>query len=347
MGRKRARERDVEDRGRLTLTCEPVGLTAPNPGQVAAVQEKLLAWFEVEGSDLPWRRSRDPYAVLVSELMLQQTQRARVIPKYLEFLERFPSVQALAAAPAAAVIRAWSGLGYNRRALALHQIARRVLENGGALPSDREALLALPGIGAYTAGAVACFGFGQGVAFVDTNIRRVLGRVLNGEAFPAVAPKRDKALAAAALPAGRAYEWNSALMDLGARICSARAPRCEVCPLAAECRARPGLRYEATAPLRRVAEIGATYSARSGGSSKQAVSFTASDRYLRGRIVEALRLLQEGEALDLSSLALAATGIELPPQDERVGVLVDRLVREGLVAAAHDGEQTPRYRLPT
>ena len=180
----------------------------------------LLAWFEEHGRDLPWRRTRDPYAILVSEVMLQQTQVERVIPRYLRWLERWPTVDALAAATAADVIREWQGLGYNRRALSLHRAARVVARDGW--PED---LTMLPGVGAYTAAALRSFAFGEPVLPVDTNVRRLQERTRH-EFGPAC---------------------GQALMDLGATICLARVPRCNECPLAAACPSR-GRRYE---PLRR------------------------------------------------------------------------------------------------
>ena len=181
------------------------------------MRESLLRWFEAHGRDLPWRRTRDPYAILVSEVMLQQTQVDRVVPRYLAWLERWPTVEALAAAPAANVIREWQGLGYNRRALNLHRAARHIAAKGW--PHD---LTELPGVGRYTADAVGCFALGRDVLPVDTNILRVRER--SGEAF-------DPSCA-------------QALMDLGATVCLARVPRCGVCPLAADCPSR-GRRYEA------------------------------------------------------------------------------------------------------
>jgi A/G-specific adenine glycosylase len=184
------------------------------------VEQELLAWFGRHGRDLPWRRTRDPYAILVSEVMLQQTQVARVVPRYLEWLERWPTASALAAASAADVIRAWQGLGYNRRAVSLHRAARQVAETGW--PDD---LTELPGVGRYTAQAIRCFAFGEPVLPEDTNVRRVRERTR--AAFgPACA---------------------QALMDLGATICLARIPRCSACPLAGDCPSR-GRRYE---PLRK------------------------------------------------------------------------------------------------
>jgi A/G-specific adenine glycosylase len=184
------------------------------------VEAALLAWFSRHGRDLPWRRTRDPYAILVSELMLQQTQVERVIPRWLAWLERWPTAEALAAASPADAIREWQGLGYNRRALALHRAACQVAEHGW--PDD---LTALPGVGRYTADAVSNFAFGGTVLPEDVNVRRVQERT--GHAF--------------------GPEHAAALMDLGATVCLARVPRCGACPLAGECPSR-GRRYE---PLRK------------------------------------------------------------------------------------------------
>jgi A/G-specific adenine glycosylase len=184
------------------------------------VQRELLAWFSANGRDLPWRRTHDPYAVLVSEVMLQQTQVARVVPRYLEWLERWPTPSALAAASAADVIRAWQGLGYNRRAVNLHRAARQIAATGW--PED---LTQLPGVGRYTAHAIRCFAFGEAVLPEDTNVRRVRERTR----------------------ARFGPECAQALMDLGATVCLARIPRCGVCPLAPDCPSR-GHKYE---PLRK------------------------------------------------------------------------------------------------
>jgi A/G-specific adenine glycosylase len=180
------------------------------------VREELLCWFAAQGRDLPWRRTRDPYAILVSEVMLQQTQVARVVPRYLRWLGRWPTVASLAAAPSADVIRAWQGLGYNRRALNLQRAAREVAANGW--PED---LTRLPGVGAYTAAAVECFAHGRPVLPVDVNVRRVQERT--GEPFD--------------------HRCAQALMDLGATVCLARVPRCGACPLAGGCPSR-GRRFE-------------------------------------------------------------------------------------------------------
>ena len=196
------------------------------------MQDAVLAWYSQNARDLPWRQTRDPYAILVSEVMLQQTQVVRVVPRYLEWLERWPTAEALAGAAPADVIRAWSGLGYNRRAVNLHRCAQAVAARGG-FPREPEELRKLPGIGPYTAAAIACFAFGAQIAAPDTNALRVIER-----AFPGADVEP---------PPGRAYEWNQALFDLGREVCIARRPRCDSCPLAAGCPSR-GRTY---APLRR------------------------------------------------------------------------------------------------
>jgi A/G-specific adenine glycosylase len=184
------------------------------------VERELLAWFAERGRDLPWRRTRDPYAILVSEVMLQQTQVERVVPRYIEWLERWPTVESLAGASTADVIRTWQGLGYNRRAINLQRAACVVSDDGW--PED---LTELPGVGPYTAAALANFAFGRDVLPVDTNVRRVQERT--GFSF---SPRAAQAL-----------------MDLGATVCLARVPRCGICPLAGECPSR-GNRYD---PLRK------------------------------------------------------------------------------------------------
>jgi A/G-specific adenine glycosylase len=207
--------------------------------RIAAIQQQILAWFAANARDLPWRRTRDPYQILVSEVMLQQTQVDRVLPKYAAFLEAFPNLEALAAAPTAEVIRLWAGLGYNRRAVNLQRTAIAVRdEHGGQFPRTPEELLKLPGIGPYTAGAIACFAFEQQVAFIDTNIRRALRRALLGpDEAPPPSERELLALALELVPAGQAWAWNQAIMELGALICTAAAPACWRCPIRSECRA--------------------------------------------------------------------------------------------------------------
>jgi A/G-specific adenine glycosylase len=297
-------------------------------------RERVLAWFAEAGRDLPWRATRDPYRVLVAEVLAQQTQAARAAAAWPRFLERFPDVATLAAAAPAEVLRAWQGLGYNRRALALHRTAQAVEERGG-WPDTVEGLAALPGVGPYTARAVACFALGRRVAPVDTNVARVLARSLAGADPAQLTPAARQRLADEALPppahgpavpgapdrSGRAWTWSSALMDVGALHCRPR-PRCEGCPLAPSCRwralgpAAPPPRPRAQAP------------------------FATSDRRWRGAVVRALAAAPDG--LDRAALAAA---VQAAAADRPAGwfdTLLARLEAEGMVATAADG----RLRLP-
>ncbi len=210
----------------------------PAPATIRRFQRSLLGWYGKHGRDLPWRRTRVPYRVLVSEIMLQQTQVDRVIPKYRQFLKTYPTMRRLAAAPVDDVRRLWYPLGYNIRPVRLHAIAREtVARYRGRLPDDGEALRGLPGIGRYTAGAIRCFAYGRDVAVLDTNVRRVLGRVFLGPRRLARA-RGDAAfwdLADALVPAGHGYDFNQALMDFGATWCTPRKPRCVTCCMKGFC----------------------------------------------------------------------------------------------------------------
>jgi A/G-specific adenine glycosylase len=219
-------------------------------------QRRLLTWYRRYGRDLPWRRTREPYRILVSEIMLQQTQVERVLPKYHQFLDHYPTMEALAAAPVDDVRRLWYPLGYNVRPVRLHAIARETIARyGGRLPDTADTLRRLPGVGRYTAGAILAFAHGRDVAILDTNVRRVLGRVFLG-------PRRLRRLrgektfwdlAEALVPRGRGYDFNQALMDFGATWCTPRRPRCVRCPMRAFCATYPtlergGLRAPPTPP---------------------------------------------------------------------------------------------------
>jgi A/G-specific adenine glycosylase len=241
-----------------------------------AMINAVLGWYAENGRDLPWRRTHDPYAILVSEVMLQQTQVSRVVPRYLAWLERWPDAAALAAATPAEVIEAWSGLGYNRRAINLHRCAQAVVEQGG-FPRDQADLRALPGIGPYTAAAIACFAFGDQVAAPDVNARRVLGRAFGDPDLPP--------------PPGRAYEWNQALFDLGSGVCIARRPRCELCPLATGCPSA-GITF---APLRKQSRFEGSFRQRRSAMLK---------RLLASRRLD-VATLDDREALD----ALVSDGL--------------------------------------
>ncbi len=203
--------------------------------RLARFQRALLAWYRRHGRDLPWRRTRDPYAILVSEIMLQQTQVRRVLEYYPRFLARYPTVADLAAASEPAVRDSWDGLGYYRRASNLRRAAQLVAERyGGRFPAEVATLQQLPGIGRYTAGAVATFAFGQDAPILDTNAARVLARVF-GHGRRRGRTRRLWALASATIPRGRGYDFNQAIMDLGALVCRARRPACPVCPVRKAC----------------------------------------------------------------------------------------------------------------
>ena len=227
-----------------------------HPEKAAAVKTILVSWFRENGRDLPWRHTRDPWRILVSEVMLQQIQVSRAIPFYERFLERFPTLEDLAAAPLADAIRTWGDLGRYRRVVNLHRTARIVVdEHGGELPSDPDVLVRLPGIGPYTAGAVACFAFEKDVPFFDTNMHRVLHRVFFGPDVPEPAVKAREILGLAAdlVPPAEGWSWNQAVMEFGALRCTARKPLCEGCPLQTACEAYPGV-LEALAGVPRAAK---------------------------------------------------------------------------------------------
>lgn len=203
-------------------------------------QRRLLNWYKEHGRDLPWRKTTDPYKILVSEVMLQQTQVDRVIPKYHEFLEQYPSFEALAEAPADDVRKTWYPLGYNIRPLRLHSIAREtVARYNGTLPNDHDELLSFKGIGRYTAGAIRSFAFNEDAPILDTNVMRVLHRVFVGTGNPKNQKNELWALSEALIPRGRGYDFNQALMDFGATVCTARDPYCLLCPMKGFCKTYP------------------------------------------------------------------------------------------------------------
>jgi A/G-specific adenine glycosylase len=215
----------------------------PLPADRRRFRQRLLNWYHRHGRDLPWRKTSDPYHILVSEIMLQQTQVDRVLPKYAEWLDRYPSFEALAAAPESEVTRTWYPLGYNIRPKRLQSIAREAVERyDGQLPSDEETLLSFKGIGAYTAGAIRSFAFRERAAILDTNVARVLFRVFIGKGdLKSHAMKRHLwTVSETMVPRRHVFDFNQALMDFGAMVCVARKPKCLVCPMAESCRARRG-----------------------------------------------------------------------------------------------------------
>ncbi len=259
----------------------------------------LLAWYRKRGrADLPWRQERSPYRTLVSEVMLQQTQVDRVVPKFEAFMRRFPTLRALATANAGDVLREWKGLGYNARALRLHATAVAVVrDHGGIIPRNRVALRALPGVGPYTAAAIRAFAYGLDDVPVDVNIGRLVRR-LGRKAVKAI---------------GRSgYTIASALMDLGAQICTARTPQCAACPLLRTCESGP-IR---TSPRR---------------NGKARSPFKQSSRYARGRIIDLLRDLPPGKRISLLDLRRGLRAVLPQRSAAEIGRLVEGLRREGLL----------------
>lgn len=315
----------------------------PAPVHIARVHRFLLDWYAAEQRTLPWRETSDPYAILVSEIMLQQTQVDRVLPKYYQFLAAFPTLQALADAPTSEVISAWVPLGYNMRAVRLQSIARQVIaEHGGKIPDTIEELLTLKGIGRYTAGAIACFAYRKPVATVDTNIRRVLHRIFVGLEHPE--PKlndaQSLALAEQVLPHDEAYNWNQALMDLGATICTSNNPQCTRCPIQEACLAYEELAQHSLFPtgsvlrqLRKVAEKKSNY---------QTQPFTQSNRYFRGRVIDRLRTLDNEQRLSLAELG----PVLKPDYQEETDLpwlqkLLKGLAKDGLISLTEAGVRLP------
>ncbi len=243
------------------------------PEVVERLHDDIIGWFDREARDLPWRRDTSPWAVMVSEFMLQQTPVARVLPVYYVWLERWPTPATLAAASAGDAVRAWGRLGYPRRALRLHAAATAITNHhGGEVPSSLEELLALPGVGEYTAAAIASFAFRQHHLVLDTNVRRVFARIVSGVEHPdASLSAAERALAAALLPVESAHRWAAATMELGALVCTARTPQCGTCPVADLCRWRK-----------------AGYPAYEG-PPRRGQAWAGTDRQCRGRLMAVLR----------------------------------------------------------
>ena len=287
------------------------------PARRRAVQRRLLQWYDAHAQPFPWRTARDPYAALVAAVCAQQTQMSRVLEVYARWMEAFPTLAGLARADRAEVLQTWGRAGYPRRAVGLHETARRCMEeHGGALPRDPAALLALPGVGPFTAAIVRTFGFGDDAPAVDTNVVRVVGRLVFGDLQPAreTSPREIEAAAAALFPAGEGARWNPALMDYGARVCSPR-PHCEVCVVASMCAARPRFAAgEVATPVR-----------------AQGV-FEGSERQARGRLMQVLRDAAgngEDAPVTLATLARRA-GATTTEERARVRILLGRLAEEGL-----------------
>ncbi len=297
---------------------------------MSRVATALLSWYARNGrSELPWRTVRDPYYTVVSESMLAQTQVDRVVPKFIAFVARYPAIGSLASANLADVVRAWQGLGYNTRAIRLVELARAVVERfDGRIPDESEALRTLPGVGPYTAAAIRAFAFNHDEAALDTNIRRVLHRMHFGVEYPAKASTADlERIASHDIAAGTGHDWNSAMMDFGATICTARAPKCGACPLREFCAAAP-LEADVLDALRK------RYARRA--SPQDSVPFRTTSRYARGRIVDRLRELEPGRAVSLLDLCRDLSEVLPGRTVQDIHELVGALERDGLLA--RDGE---------
>jgi A/G-specific adenine glycosylase len=285
--------------------------------------EPVLAWYARDARDLPWRApGATPWSVLVSEIMLQQTPVARVLPEYLRWIARWPTPAALAAEPAGEAIRQWGRLGYPRRALRLHETAIILTtQYGGKVPADRDALLALPGVGSYTAAAVASFAFGQRHAVLDTNVRRVLARLVAGQPRPAATPSvAERRLAESLLPAEPAVaaRWSVAVMELGALVCTAASPRCGTCPVTRDCAWLAAGRPEDPTEAAR----------------RRTQRYDGTDRQCRGRLLAVLR--DSGVPVSRTDFDAVWPG---PAQRARA---LDGLIADGLVDPLPDG----RFALP-
>ena len=287
------------------------------PAEVARMQSAVLGWFAANARALAFRRTSDPWSVLVSEVIAQQTQASRAAEAWTRFIALFPTPEALAAASPATVIRAWRGLGYNRRAIALRAAAIAIVdEHGGRVPDSFDALVRLPGIGPYTARAVLAIAFNQPVAALDTNIRRVVGRAFLGDSAPA--PRAFQALADGFVPDGDAAAWTHALMDVGAAFCRKRDPRCDACPLARHCRYLAAGRPPAAGPDRVAGK-----------------PFRATTRWLRGRILDHLRDANDGAWVAFDQ-PIGQHGIDEVLQQ------VLRLGSEGIIELDPSGEARAR-----
>ncbi|EYT55859.1 adenine glycosylase [Leucobacter sp. UCD-THU] len=290
-----------------------------------AIARELNAWYARTARDLPWRaEDATPWAILVSEFMLQQTQVERVLPRWTAWIERWPAPSALAAEEPGEAVRAWDRLGYPRRALWLHRAAVEIAQqHGDRVPADVEQLLALTGIGPYTARAVAAFAFGERHPVVDTNTRRVLARLLHGTAAAGMPSPRDLVDMELLLPddPAEAAVFNAAAMELGAVVCTARAPRCDACPVAQWCEWR-GAGYPDNAPAKR---------------PRQA-KFEGSDRQVRGRIMALLRRADAPVSVEDVLAAAAEGGVRDPEQPRRA---YDSLIADGLVVEFGGGVRLP------
>ncbi len=315
------RRKPAVDRMKSILSLSPALSSADGKDETTRLRRALLAWHRRHALTAPWRQTGDPYHVLVAAVMAQQTQMSRVLLKFDEFIAAFPTIEKLARARTARVLRVWEGMGYNLRALRLHSAAKLIVRMGG-FPRTAAELEQIGGIGPFTAAIISSFAFHEPAAAVDTNVRRVIAR-LSGN-MDVTLTDRDVQPAADALISRRApARWNQAIMDLGGRVCVSRSPKCDVCPIARWCRSRAAFDKSP----RKVAEPRTSY--------KPQPKFEGSRRYYRGRIVQALRELPEGRSLSPQQVG-NKLGID------SVTELLDALERDGLIRRLANG----RVRLP-
>jgi len=273
---------------------------------IQKIQKTILGWYKQSSRQLPWRQTTDPYKILVSEMMLQQTQVDRVIPKYYAFLEKFPTVISLAKAPTADVFKLWSGLGYNRRALYLQKCAQTIVEKyNRKFPETTQELCQLPGLGAYTSAAVLSFAYNKNVEVIDVNIERIFKRVFYGKVESAAA------IAQHLLPQGQSRDWHNALMDIGALFCTAAQPRCTLCPLQKLC-----------ASANNAERIEATW------KKKKVVPFKESDRIVRGTI---LKLLTKQNSQSVDDIYAQLLHQNIKREKEKVDKILVQLEKDGLI----------------
>ena len=319
----------------LTAATSVEPVTPPaDPAEPSA--QDVMTWYDAHARDLPWRRpGTTPWEVLVSEVMSQQTPVARVVPAWQEWMRRWPGPAELSQAPTAEVLRVWGRLGYPRRALRLIECARSVVEqHGGVLPDDLDALLALPGVGEYTAGAVLAFAHGRRALVLDTNVRRVLARAVGGQALPAPSlnrAERERALNLLPDDDPAAAHWSVAVMELGALVCTAREPDCGACPWRVSC---------AWLAAGRPADIHA--------GRRRTQAWHGTDRQARGLVMARLREAADGQSVDAGELVACATraGVRSSggaPDPEQPARALATLLADGLIATDDDGAT---YRLP-
>lgn len=316
--RRNSKQRDIPPGGQAFKSARHRHLT-----------RTILRWYTRHGRHLPWRNTSNPYRILVSEIMLQQTQVNRVLGRYPLFLKRFPTIRSLARAPQRDVVVAWQGMGYNNRAVRLHRLARTVVHrHGGRLPADADALLNLPGIGRYTAHAILAAAFREQVAVVDVNVRRFLSRFF--WAMPTVAAVHNEGqiwvLATRLVPHGAAYQWNQALMDLGATVCTARRPLCTRCPVARTCSSRASMLQVAVRPLRREPSLDGV-----------------PNRIYRGRIIQELSRSNRRGRTRADVLGRRIYPRFTHRHDRWLSGLLASLQRDGLVVLHGDGSLSTRH----